>query len=158
MGGCGHDDLMQAVDRCHGGVALDDSFRGRHLGAIIVRDVAFTDAAFIAFSFRPGGEEGADALRLALQALDPAPLPGLIRAIVVCSGTAVLSLMILQHVLHGALHPLRTMRQLGVGATALLRGVAWQFDAVDGEHLTAYQSLSIASQQDLGEQFGDLRA
>lgn len=117
----------------------------RHLGAVVVRDVALADAAFITLAFRLRSKEGANALRFILQVLDSAPPPNLVRALVIVLGTAVLPPMRLQHVFDATLHPLRAVRQFGMGATAVLGGVTWQLDSVDSKHLATYFPLGVAS-------------
>ena len=72
---------------------------------------------------------------------------------------------------HAGLRPLFFVRELsrrfefvglaneiGTGTALGLGGIAWQFDAVDGEHLPTNQALSIAEVEDLGEQSGDVVA
>jgi hypothetical protein len=46
---------------------------------------------------------------------------------------------------HGSLHLLRLMPELGPGTAALLGGVAGQLDAVDGEHLAHDQALRVTA-------------
>ena len=44
--------------------------------------------------------------------------------------------------------------EIGAGAALGLGGVARQFDAVDGKHLTANQALAVAEVKHLGKEFG----
>jgi hypothetical protein len=48
--------------------------------------------------------------------------------------------------------------EVGAGPALALRGVAGQFDAVNGEHLAADESLPVAQVQHLGEEAGDVFA
>ena len=146
---CSHDDLMGAVHRCNCGVALDYALGGGHLGAVVVGDVAFTDAALGAFAFAVAGQEVPDAGRFMLQM---GHALGVQANIVFVNRGTVAALMVGDHLLDGALHAVRLVCQLGKAAAALLAGVAGQLDAINGEHVSANQTLGIAGEQHLGEQ------
>ena len=47
-------------------------------------------------------------------------------------------------------------RVVGARAAFAFAGIAWQLDAVDGEHLASDQPLRVADVQDAREQRGDL--
>ena len=61
----------------------------------------------------------------------------------------------LKHRLHGGLHLLRLMLEVGARAAALLGGVGGQLHAIDGEHLAPDQALGVADQQYLLEHFAN---
>ena len=74
---------------------------------------------------------------------------------VVCAAL-ILGLMQGHDLVGSLLQPISAMPQLFMGATALFAGVAGEFDAVDGKHISANQALGIAGHQDLAEQRFDL--
>ena len=61
-----------------------------------------------------------------------------------------------QHDAGGFFELARLMFEVGPGAASGLGGVARQFDAVDGKHLSTYQSLAITDEQYLAEDMRDV--
>ena len=65
------DDLRLAIDRRHRGVALNHTLGCRHLGAVVVGDVALADRALLRAPFFVRSEELPDPACLGPQTLDP---------------------------------------------------------------------------------------
>jgi hypothetical protein len=98
------------------------------------------------------GQPLTDAPGLALQLLDAPGLPGMqARLRIIHIGMPVAR----EHALHGGLHLLRLVLELGARAAALLGGVAGQLHAVDGKHLAPDQTLRVADQEHLLEHFAN---
>ena len=135
------DDLMFRIDGGDTRVALDDAFVGRHLRALVVRAIAFAQAAGGAVPIRRMRREPLTQL-LGILCEARGPRRGL-------GGDIGLKLrriglpVPLQHRRGGGLHLLGPLRELGPCAAPMLGRIARQLHPINREHLPPDQPLSV---------------
>ena len=116
------DDLMLAVNRRHAGIALDDTFAGRHLGALVVSAMALADRTFHPTSILwMLGQPTANLCRVALQPLDALDL---LRRQIGLDRLGIFFPMALQHRLCRGFELRRLALEVRPGAAPALRRVA----------------------------------
>jgi hypothetical protein len=148
------DDLVSGIDGSDTGVALDDTFAGRHLGRLVVGAVALADRALAALAvFGMGSQPLTESRGVRLQAGDALDF---FLAEVGFGGFLVCFAMAFEHDAGSGFEFDGLVFEVGTGAALLLAGVARQFDVVDGEHLAPDQPLAVAQIEDLGEEAGDV--
>jgi len=145
---------MLGIDGGHAGVALNHAVAGRHLGALIVGDVALDFLAAAADPFFVLDQKvldlaagGLQRLDLLLFALPPRRLRGL---------PTIFFAVPLEQKAHRPVDLLCFLPQVLFGPAPLLGSVRGHLAAVDGKHLPAQQAHFAADQQHLAEQGGDL--
>ena len=145
---------MLVIDRGHAGVALDHTLVGGHLGRLVVGEVGHDRIALDAQSIlgvliQPLTQ----LLGLALQPLEFAAV-----ALRFVQRLRIGLALRLDHAQGLLLHLAQLALEIGARAAAGLGSIGGQFDAVDGEHLTADEALAVAQHQHLGKELGDLVA
>ncbi len=153
---------MFGIDCGHVGVALNDAFAGGHHGGLVVGLVALA-----VLELRPGSacagavvgvgrQPGANAAGFDLKLLDALGFFGAKGGLWLCGAVITVSLaMTLEQGLHGGVHLVGLVDEVGSGAAALFACVGGQLDAVDSEHLATDQALRVAHEQDLFEDLTD---
>ena len=151
----GHHDLVLGIDHGNAVVALNHAVVGGHLGAVGVGDVALSLVAAVP-EVRPGGlEEAFDLVDLAFVGGAFLLLLGHDRREFFLD---ILCLMAGHDLLCRGVQFLLLVAQLLEGAAPLLRGVAGQFAAVDGEGVLADQVELTGVHQYIREHAGDFLA
>ena len=150
------DDLMLAVNRRHAGIALDDTFAGRHLGALVVSAMALADRTFHPTSILwMLGQPTANLCRVAVPPFDALdflrPQSGLDRLLVFFA-------MARNHFPCCSFELGGLPREVCPRSTPALRRVVRQLHPINGEHLAADQALPIANRQDRSEYQRDVLA
>lgn len=155
--GCGvHHHLMFAVGQGDSVVALDHAFTGRHLGTVVISDVALLRLAGLANLVFMGGQKLVDLVDLVDRGIERLDLSlGRCLHRLVNSGHIV-RLMLREQMLSHALHLLRLFLQVRLGAAPFLRGIARQPHSIDSEHLLADQPCLIAHQLHVAKDRRDL--
>lgn len=117
----GHDDLVRTVHGSLSGITLDDTFACGHLGAVGVGDIGLEFLALAVQSRGVGGQELARAGCFLAKGFDTGLAFGLAVRLLRCGVLA----LVQSHDLLGCLvQPSGTVQEFGVGAAALLAGVA----------------------------------
>ena len=144
------DDLRLLIHGGDPGVTLDYALAGGHLGRLVVGAVGQIDPTLSAFAIlgvvlEPGAQ-------LAGIGLQPFQLAG--RSRIVVLGLFVVLALPFDHGLGGLFHLLGLAQEIGTGTAPGFAGIAWQLDAIDGEHVAPDQALTITHGEHLGEQLG----
>ena len=141
-----HDDLMPGIDRGHPGVALDHALVGGHLRALVVGAIALPDPARRSAPVRGVGCEPAAQLRgIPLELGDSL---GRLHRQIRFDRQGIRCAMALHHDRRRRFEFRSLPLEVGPRTTALLRRMARQFHAVDGEHLAADQAFAVADRHD----------
>ena len=154
VGLCFDDDLMPGINGCYAGIALNHAFGCCHLGGFVVGAVALAERAFAAFAVvRVGSQPLTDLGGITVQAGDALSF---FLLEVGLDGALVFLAMPFEHDFGGGFQFAGLVFEVGSCAAFGFGGVAGQLDAVDGEHLSSDQALSVADEEYLGEDAGDV--
>ena len=144
------DDLMHVIDKGLGVVALNDAMRGRHLGGLVVSEIAldligaFADLGFVHF------QEGIEAFDLASQAIP------LALAMLFLGRCGILTNVLSDLVFELLLEFVAFVLELLKGTAPLLGSIGGEFETIEAEVGTAQKVQILTDEENVAEDGFDL--